>query len=136
MKELISILRYVQSETQEFPVGRFQPIRTSRVKSYRAASFITKLGSTNLYTFLSFNHTGDTIQFDDAIFFTTLDTSATSGEFYAAAGATKAHDADDRIVYDTTTHKLCFDDDALARPLSGPRDRSRPLRVAIGEFCI
>lgn len=34
---------------------------------------------------------------------------------YAAAGATKAHNSTDRIIYDTTTHKLYFDDDGNKR---------------------
>ena len=72
--------------------------------------FTTKLGSTNIDTIISFNHTDDAIQLDDVIF-KTLGTSVTVGEFYAAAGAVKAHDVDDRIIYNTTTHKLYFDDD-------------------------
>jgi Ca2+-binding RTX toxin-like protein len=33
--------------------------------------------------------------------------------FYAAAGATSAHDADDRVVYNTTTGELYYDPDGL-----------------------
>ena len=33
------------------------------------------------------------------------------GEFYARAGATKAHDGNDRIIYDKGTGKLFFDED-------------------------
>lgn len=35
------------------------------------------------------------------------------GEFYAAAGATSAHDADDHIIYNTTTGRLYYDEDGL-----------------------
>ncbi len=52
----------------------------------------------------------DTIRLENAIF-TALTTTGTlaSGAFYAAAGATAAHDADDRIIYNTTTGALYYD---------------------------
>ena len=34
-----------------------------------------------------------------------------AAQFYAAPDATAAHDADDRIIYDTTTGKLYYDAD-------------------------
>jgi len=37
--------------------------------------------------------------------------AATDGRFYAAAGATAAHDTSDRLVYDTTTGELRYDAD-------------------------
>jgi Ca2+-binding RTX toxin-like protein len=39
--------------------------------------------------------------------------SLTSDEFYAAAGATKAKDATDRVIYDTTSGKLFYDADGF-----------------------
>jgi serralysin len=38
--------------------------------------------------------------------------------FYAAAGATQGHDADDRLVYDTTTGNLYYDNDGLGGGVS------------------
>ena len=40
-----------------------------------------------------------------------IGSSLSSKEFYAAAGAIKGHDKDDRIVYDTSTGKLYYDAD-------------------------
>jgi hypothetical protein len=37
--------------------------------------------------------------------------SLAKAEFYSKSGATKAHDASDRIIYDTDTGKLFYDDD-------------------------
>jgi Ca2+-binding RTX toxin-like protein len=39
--------------------------------------------------------------------------SLTSDEFYAAAGATKARDSTDRVIYDTTSGKLFYDADGF-----------------------
>lgn len=72
--------------------------------------FTTKLGSSNVDRIYNFNHTYDTVQLDDAIF-AKLGSSVTSSEFYAHSGATKAHDSSDRIIYDTSTGKLYYDDD-------------------------
>ena len=51
----------------------------------------------NLSVFTAFTHTG----------------SLTTDEFYAAAGARSAHDASDRIIYDTTTGTLFYDADGI-----------------------
>ena len=61
-------------------------------------------------TITSFTHDLDLIALDDAIF-AAVGPSLKKGEFFAAAGATKAHDADDRIIYDKKTGKLFLDDD-------------------------
>ena len=72
--------------------------------------FNAKLGSSNVDVIADFKHDTDLIALDDAIF-KTISTTLAAGEFYAKAGATKAHDSDDRIVYNTTTGDLRFDAD-------------------------
>jgi Ca2+-binding RTX toxin-like protein len=56
--------------------------------------------------------TVDTIDLENAVF-TSLTTTGTlsASAFFSAAGATSAHDADDRIVYNTTTGALFYDAD-------------------------
>ena len=55
---------------------------------------------------------GNKIQISQSVFtgFTHLGALA-AGEFYSAAGATGAHDASDRVIYNTTTGKLYYDSD-------------------------
>jgi Ca2+-binding RTX toxin-like protein len=73
--------------------------------------FSTKLVSTNVDTIIDFSHAaGDRILLDDAIF-KAIGPSLTAAEFYAANGATAAHDATDRIIYNKTNGKLLYDDD-------------------------
>ena len=72
--------------------------------------FNTALGAGNVDTIKDFVHDTDRIQLDDAIF-TGIGRKLDSGEFYAARGATKAHDKSDRIIYDTKSGKLYFDAD-------------------------
>jgi len=57
---------------------------------------------------------GDKIQLSKAVF-TGLAYTGTlhADDFYAAAGATKAHDATDRVIYNTTTGVLYYDADGL-----------------------
>ena len=54
----------------------------------------------------------DKLQFSEASF-TGLGTGTTllAGQFWAAAGAVRGHDADDRIIYNTTTGALYYDAD-------------------------
>jgi VCBS repeat-containing protein len=72
--------------------------------------FNAKLGSTNIDTLKDFAHDIDLIQLDDKIF-SKIGPSLSDGEFYAKSGAVKAHDKSDRIIYDTKTGKLYYDDD-------------------------
>ena len=57
---------------------------------------------------------GDQIRLSRGIFTGITHTGAlTSAEFHAAAGATAAHDASDRVVYDTTSGVLYYDADGI-----------------------
>lgn len=57
---------------------------------------------------------GDVIRLSKAIFSGINHTGAlTAAEFHAAAGATAAHDASDRVVYDTTSGVLYYDADGI-----------------------
>src|SRR5438067_7987038 len=71
-------------------------------------------GATNADTVLNFDTGWDSIQLDAAAF-TQIGASgrfATNDvRFYAAAGANAGHDADDRIVYNTSTGQLWYDAD-------------------------
>jgi len=81
--------------------------------------FNTTLGRSNIDTISDFAHGGDKIVLDDDIFKalgvtgTTTGAALKSGSFYAAAGASAAHLASDRIVYDTTSGRLYYDADGL-----------------------
>ena len=70
----------------------------------------TLSASTNVDTIVSFTHDSDIIQLEDAIF-KAIGSSLSSAEFYAATGATKGHDADDRIIYAKSTGRLYYDAD-------------------------
>jgi VCBS repeat-containing protein len=72
--------------------------------------FNAKIDTPNLDTITDFKHNTDIIALDDRIF-TKLAGSLTEAQFYAKAGATKAHDKSDRIVYDSQSGKLYYDDD-------------------------
>ena len=72
--------------------------------------FSTALSKSNADKIADFKHDTDKIVLDDAIF-SKIGPSLSKGEFYAKAGATKAHDGNDRIIYDKATGKLYYDDD-------------------------
>jgi hypothetical protein len=72
--------------------------------------FNAKLGASNVDTIVDFKHDVDIIALDDRIF-TKLAGSLTEAQFHAKAGTTNAHDKSDRIIYDSNTGKLYFDDD-------------------------
>ena len=63
---------------------------------------------------------GDKIQLSKAVFKAFAYTGTLhADDFYAAAGATKAHDATDRLIYNTTTGVLYYDADGLGGAAAG-----------------
>ena len=74
---------------------------------------ITPNTSGNLDTIGDFQSNADKIQLSRVIF-TALGSSATSltqNQFWSGAGVTKGHDADDRVVYNSSTGALYYDAD-------------------------
>jgi Ca2+-binding RTX toxin-like protein len=66
--------------------------------------------TTNVDRIEIFVHDIDLLQLDDAVF-KGIGQKLDPGEFRAGAGAVKANDANDRIIYDTNTGELRFDAD-------------------------
>jgi Ca2+-binding RTX toxin-like protein len=75
--------------------------------------FTTTLGSANVDSIKAFSSADDTIVLENAVFKGLPTGQLAAGAFYNAAGAVAAHDANDRIVYNTTTGGLYFDRDGL-----------------------
>src|SRR5947199_46562 len=80
-------------------------------------SFVFRaMGTANADTVDDFATGTDKLVFDGTAF-TALGASgnfiAGDGRFYAAAGATSGHDADDRIIYNTSTGQLFYDADGV-----------------------
>lgn len=74
-------------------------------------------GSSSVDLFTDFTSGTDKIQLDGAVFAAVGPSgnfAAGDERFYAAAGATTGHDATDRIIYDTTTGNVYYDDDGSA----------------------
>ena len=74
---------------------------------------VTPSASGNLDTIADFQSGADKIQLSRAVF-TALGASATNltaSQFWSGAGVVKGHDADDRVVYNTTTGALYYDAD-------------------------
>jgi Ca2+-binding RTX toxin-like protein len=82
----------------------------------------------NVDTITDFTRLIDKIRLDDDIFVglgqVTGNTVLSSAQFYKAAGATGPHDADDRIIYNTTTGDLYYDAD-------GTGSGANPVRFAV-----
>jgi subtilisin-like proprotein convertase family protein len=72
--------------------------------------FTVKPSATNIDQVKDFKHDTDLLALDDAIF-KGIGTKLDAKEFYSKAGAIKAHDSSDRIIYDPKTGKLYIDDD-------------------------
>jgi Ca2+-binding RTX toxin-like protein len=70
--------------------------------------------SANADTIFNFNAGGDRIQLDSAVYVAigaAGNFSAGDARFWAAAGTTSGHDADDRVIYNTSTGQLFYDAD-------------------------
>lgn len=72
--------------------------------------FNAKAGKGNADTIVDFTPGVDQIQLENTVF-KALGKTFTPSEFYGAAGATKAHDKTDHIIYDTLTGRLYYDAD-------------------------
>ncbi|PDT46718.1 beta strand repeat-containing protein [Sinorhizobium fredii] len=68
------------------------------------------LGPSNIDTVADFA-TGDKLALSRSVFTALSGSSLSSAQFYAEAGATEAQDANQRIIYDTTTGALYYDAD-------------------------
>jgi hypothetical protein len=106
--------------------------------------------TTNRDTISDFNVTDDTIQLENAIF-TSLATLGTlaAGSFRSGAGITSAADANDYLIYNSTTGALYYDADgsgagvaavqfAYPRRRAGPeqpRLRGHLIRISRGRPC-
>jgi Ca2+-binding RTX toxin-like protein len=66
--------------------------------------------ASNIDTIMDFAVTTDKIHLSKSIF-TNIGNSLTNQTFYAAPGAVKGHDADDRVIYNATTGALYYDAD-------------------------
>ena len=78
--------------------------------------FSTKLAARNIDLIKDFSSGQDEIRLDDDVFKAFSAASSPDlapGQFLAAAGATRALDTDDRIIYNTTTGALFYDADGL-----------------------
>jgi len=69
--------------------------------------------STNMDTIADFQSGADKIQLSRAVFkaLGTSATSLTASQFWSGAGVVKGHDADDRVVYNSTSGALFYDAD-------------------------
>ena len=74
--------------------------------------FSTAPFALNADTITDFTHLSDKLCLDDDVFTQlTAGVGLLAAQIYSAAGAVAAHDADDRIVYNTTTGSLYYDAD-------------------------
>lgn len=87
---------------------------SDRLKGGKGADhfvFSTALGAGNVDVIEDFRHNTDLIRLDDAVF-AAIGASLGRGEFYAKAGANKAHDKSDHIIYNTKNGRLFYDEDS------------------------
>ena len=72
--------------------------------------FSAKLKVAAVDTIVNFEHDHDRITLHDKVF-KEVGSSISSSEFYAKAGAIKAHDSSDRVIYNKATGDLYYDKD-------------------------
>jgi VCBS repeat-containing protein len=101
--------------------------------------FSSKLGATNVDKIADFTHDTDFLALDDAIF-ANIGGTMDDFEFVKGRGATKAKDGDDRIIYDTKTGKLFYDDDGNKSgghaPIHFATLTNKPASLDYGDFAI
>jgi VCBS repeat-containing protein len=101
--------------------------------------FDSTLGSGNIDVVTDFKHGTDKIALDDAIF-AAIGPTLETGELFSKAGALKAKQLDDRLVYDTKTGNLSYDADgkggAAAIHFATLLDGSKPATLDSGDFTI
>ena len=99
--------------------------------------FNAALGGNNVDVVMDFAHDVDFIGLDDVIF-SKIGTKLAPGAFYAASGAIRARDADDRIIYNTANGRLYYDADGTktaSAPIYFASLTNKPLLDA-GDFVI
>jgi hypothetical protein len=79
-----------------------------------AFRFATALGATNIDSITDFNVADDTIELASAIFDTIVGTGSLSLAQFAANATGTAQDANDRIIYDTDSGQVFFDNNGNA----------------------
>jgi autotransporter-associated beta strand protein len=94
-------------------------------------------GKANADTILDFKHKTDSIALDDKVF-AALGVTLDAAEFHARKGASKAHDADDRIIYDKSSGKLYYDADGSDGPARAMlfATLSNKAALTVGDFDI
>ncbi len=76
-------------------------------------AFTTALAADNVDTILNFSAVDDTIRLENAIFTALTVTGPLAASAFRADTTGLAQDADDRIIYETTTGRLFYDEDGV-----------------------
>lgn len=102
--------------------------------------FNTALGASNVDTLTDFSVGIDQIQLDDAIFTSLLgSTTLASSRFRSGAGITAAADADDYLIYNTTTGAIFYDQDGVATAYAAVAFailQTKPTNVTAAQFVV
>jgi Ca2+-binding RTX toxin-like protein len=99
--------------------------------------FSAKLAVAGVDTIVKFEHDKDKLALEDKVF-KAIGSSLSADEFYAKAGAVKAHDKSDRIVYNKTTGDLYYDKDGKggAAAIHFATLSNKPAGLDHGDFLI